>query len=343
MTLYRKIVCFIFCILSCTVSLYSQEKADQFPVLKGPYLGQKPPGKKAEMFAPGIISTGLHDDAGPGFNYEGTEIFFRVAGRPYGIIGTMKEVGGKWTKPELAPFSGNYPDGAATFSHDEKKIYFGSRRPLGGSGEPSRVSNIWVLDRSEDGIGIPRKLGHFINTSDKDEYLASVAASGNLYFQRRTVNEGKLLFETFCSKFINGELTEPELINLPVDPELLTIGGVVDPNETYMLVTIRGMEGGFGAEDIYVCFRKDDGTWDDPVNLGANVNSDNSDWMPRITRDGRYLFFVSWRYEGETWSEKKRTFDEIIALKKGPMYGWGADIYWVDTKVIDQLKPDYLK
>jgi len=29
----------------------------EFPVLKGPYFGQKPPGSTAEVFAPGIIST----------------------------------------------------------------------------------------------------------------------------------------------------------------------------------------------------------------------------------------------------------------------------------------------
>ncbi len=30
---------------------------DEFPVLKGPYLGQKPPGLTPEVFAPGIVST----------------------------------------------------------------------------------------------------------------------------------------------------------------------------------------------------------------------------------------------------------------------------------------------
>ena len=29
----------------------------EFPVLEGPYMGQNPPGKTAEVFAPGVIST----------------------------------------------------------------------------------------------------------------------------------------------------------------------------------------------------------------------------------------------------------------------------------------------
>ena len=67
--------------------------------LTGPYLGQVGPGEKAVIFAPGIISTGLHDDAGPSFTRDGREILFRIAGKPYGIIGSMKEVDGVWTEP----------------------------------------------------------------------------------------------------------------------------------------------------------------------------------------------------------------------------------------------------
>ena len=36
---------------------YSKEKTNDWPVLKGPYIGQKPPGMTPEIFAPGIIST----------------------------------------------------------------------------------------------------------------------------------------------------------------------------------------------------------------------------------------------------------------------------------------------
>ena len=33
--------------------------ADSFPVLKGPYLGQPLPGDEPQVFAPGILSTGM--------------------------------------------------------------------------------------------------------------------------------------------------------------------------------------------------------------------------------------------------------------------------------------------
>jgi Tol biopolymer transport system component len=50
---------------------------DDFPILKGPYLGQKPPGMTPEIFAPGIVSTGL-DELNSVFSPDGDEFYFCV-------------------------------------------------------------------------------------------------------------------------------------------------------------------------------------------------------------------------------------------------------------------------
>jgi hypothetical protein len=52
----------LFGLVFCFVFVCNQIRAEiEWPVLKGPYLGQKPPGKTAEPFAPGIVNTGEHD------------------------------------------------------------------------------------------------------------------------------------------------------------------------------------------------------------------------------------------------------------------------------------------
>jgi hypothetical protein len=38
------------------IILSNSTQQTDFPVLKGPYLGQKPPGMKPEVFAPGMYS-----------------------------------------------------------------------------------------------------------------------------------------------------------------------------------------------------------------------------------------------------------------------------------------------
>ena len=53
-----------FCLFLLILPLFSQNtKKNNWPVLKGPYLGQKPPGMKPEIFAPGIISKGYSEYA----------------------------------------------------------------------------------------------------------------------------------------------------------------------------------------------------------------------------------------------------------------------------------------
>jgi hypothetical protein len=55
--------------------LTSHEKTKNFPVLKGPYLGQKPPGSTPEIFAPGHVCTDL-DEYGCTFSPDGRKLFF---------------------------------------------------------------------------------------------------------------------------------------------------------------------------------------------------------------------------------------------------------------------------
>ncbi len=60
--------------LMLTISSHTQN--DAFPVLRGPYLGQKPPGMTPVILALGVISTGYHEDGGPAFTPDLSEIYF---------------------------------------------------------------------------------------------------------------------------------------------------------------------------------------------------------------------------------------------------------------------------
>jgi len=53
-------------------------KQSDFPELKGPYLGQKPPGMTWEIFASGIISTEHKEHSTLAFSPKGTEIFWSI-------------------------------------------------------------------------------------------------------------------------------------------------------------------------------------------------------------------------------------------------------------------------
>ena len=64
-----------FMLLFCLILIIGCAQKEDFPVHKGPYLGQKPPGMTPEVFAPGIISTEHKEHSTLAFSPDGTEIF----------------------------------------------------------------------------------------------------------------------------------------------------------------------------------------------------------------------------------------------------------------------------
>ena len=79
MTTIKKILLVTAVILVQVSIASSQTSQNNFPVLKEPYLGQKPPGLTPEIFAPGIVSTSYYNHCTISFSPDGSEIFWAMA------------------------------------------------------------------------------------------------------------------------------------------------------------------------------------------------------------------------------------------------------------------------
>ena len=75
-------------ILSVSFIFCNKNTESDFTILKGPYLGQRPPGMTPEIFAPGIISTNMNA-AKIVFSSDGKEIFFRLMNYNHSFITMM--------------------------------------------------------------------------------------------------------------------------------------------------------------------------------------------------------------------------------------------------------------
>ncbi len=53
------------------------------------------------------------------------------------------------------------------------------------------------------------------------------------------------------------------------------------------------MAGGLGGVDIYKSTRREDGTWNNPVNLGDKINTEGNETFPSIHESEKMLFFAS--------------------------------------------------
>lgn len=246
--------------------LFSFPRQDQTQILRGPYMGQKPPGDTPELFAPGIVST-LEDEYAFEVSPAGDGIVFARGGR---IMLAEQNADGTWRGPAVAPFSGKDIDGECCFAPDGARIFFSSRRPLPGS---KKAANVWVSEKTDGVWGKAVPFGMLIHP--KEIHALSIAASGNIY------DSGIIRFE-----FRDGAYAAAEALSPPVDGR----SPFVAPDESYIVFARRPP--GRMDPDLHITFRKADGTWSAPVALGNEINSSKMEASSFVTADGKYFFFT---------------------------------------------------
>ena len=297
-----------FCLLILSSSnLFSQQNG--FPKLNGPYLDQKPPGMTPELFAPGIISTDTSEGcSGWGNNME-YFIFQRwIEGKSHLYI--MNQNNGIWAKPEPLPFVDEYQVGDFTIAPDGKTMVFVSQKFIEAIGSEGEGGNIWTVEKTSSGWKEPKQIGEPINTKYHDSYPC-LAANKNIYFFSRKPG-GFGQSDIYMSEFISGKYQTPVNFGSKFNTEYHEWDTYIAPDESYMIYCST-MPGGFGEDDFYITFKQSDGSWSKPVNMGSEINSEKSENRPYVSPDGKYFFYTSSR--------------------KG-----NRDIYWVDVKVITNLK-----
>jgi len=102
------------------------------------------------------------------------------------------------------------------------------------------------------------------------------------------------------------------------------------------------LAGGYEDSDLYISFRKNDGSWTQTKNMGDKINSNEIEYCPYVSPDGKYLFFTSYRRPERAFPKGLVSYEDIIKMYNSPQNGFG-DIYWVDAKIIEELKPKEVK
>lgn len=298
------------------ISKGARNNLPKFPVLKGEYLGMKKPGLEPEIFAPGIVSSILTEHSSAIFSPDGKEVYWSpifinpVTRR----ILFMKLEDGQWTPPQPASFSTQFYCSNPAISSDGKKLFFYSRRPSEKKGEI--LSGIWFVERQDNQWSEPQRLDLLV---DLEGVMWSVSASedGTLFFGS-TREGGKGMSDIYQSKFVNGKYDKPQNLGHPLNTEFSEGTPVFAPDGSYFIFSGDIRKDGFGGADLSICFRKEDGTWTEAINMGAKINTSSHEPWVSISPDGKYIFFGS--------------------FKNG-----NGDIYWIDAKIIDELKPEELR
>jgi Tol biopolymer transport system component len=206
-------------------------------------------------------------------------------------------VKGEWTKPVLAPFSGEWPDSSPAMSPDGKFVVFQSSRPIApvsaadDHAKAHAVSNLWRVDRVGAGWGEPKRLPEAVNLPGTSIWKPSVAADGTIYFTGIDAKGQKRLY---ASAYKDGAYQQAEPLafsdgtTLDVDPEIA-------PDGSFLVFCSAGRLQGDAKDHLFIALRDGKG-WGTPVPVryaGDEKNGYSTDDEPRLGPDHRTLYFSS--------------------------------------------------
>ena len=157
----------------------------------------------------------------------------------------------------------------------------------------------------EDNNGV-KNLGRpgFIKAQDVNTnfHEASVAITNDgktIYFTRDNVNKrnrldydkkGTTHLKIYKASLDNGNWTDIE--ELPFNDDVFSTGhpALSPDNKTLYFVSDRDDIDSFGQTDIYKVAINDDGSYGEPENLGANVNTEGREMFPFVAKNNTLYF-----------------------------------------------------
>jgi hypothetical protein len=148
--------------------------------------------------------------------------------------------------------------------------------------------NIWRVARDGDGWTEPEPMGPPVNSPESDIHIAASDSALWIPSRRAGTLGGSDLYRVPVGA------SEAQHVPAPLNDERSQPDLWISPDERWMILVVTDRPGGFGGDDLWVS-RSDNGTWTVPENLGSIVNTEEYEYGPSLSRDGRHLYFTSHR------------------------------------------------
>ncbi|WP_321345442.1 hypothetical protein [uncultured Draconibacterium sp.] len=257
------------------------------------YLGQESPGLIPEAFAPGIVSTEYYEYSGT-FTPDLKEFYFIRQGGKYeeSTFVVLKNNKNKWQESVVSKWIGQ-----PVISPDGKIMHLGKR----------------YMERTNSGWSELKELKTPFNNIPIMRLSSSV--NGTYYFDSYV--KEKPDFPIRYSRLLNGKYESPRKLDKTINSGIKNLNHpFIAPDESYILWDAVKKDG-YGSSDIYISFKKQDGSWGNAINLGDKINTVAWEASAFVSPDGKYLFF-SRNIGSENYEN--------------------VDIFWVDAQIIKNLK-----
>ncbi len=216
-------------------------------------------------------------------------------------------------------------------SPDGQSLFFTRSHHMDNVGGIRDEGDIWFSSLQENNQwSAPKNLSSLNNSSWNG--VIGFSADGNTIYlmgHYKTVN-GVVRSQGISKARKRGNgWSAPVDIEIPYFKNLSkNFGAYISPDEDVLLMALESY-GTYGAEDIYVSLKKNNGKWSDPRNLGTSINSRFQEFTPYLSDDKRMLYFSTNGHGGAGSS------DVLVSERKGD--GWTE---WSTPRHLDGINTE---
>jgi len=247
------------------------------------YFGFPSPGDSIKLFAPNMVSLKNVKEKSLAISPAGDEVFFSGGKTwPESKIMHVKKINNRWGEPRVADFNVDCFACEPAFSPDGKYLFFSSSK---GEADIKQYC-IWRMERVGTEWDQPQKI---INIPDPNiwEFHPTIAKNGSIYFCYW--DDQKQFGCIYKSEYSGGIYTEPTKISVPFTIQSSDTDPFIDPDEKYLITSSTG-QNGKGGYDVYISYKKEDGSWSFPGNPSDRFNTSGDEDSFDISPDGRFVF-----------------------------------------------------
>jgi outer membrane protein OmpA-like peptidoglycan-associated protein/tetratricopeptide (TPR) repeat protein len=202
-----------------------------------------------------------------------------------------------------AGINSEYSDYGSSFFNNN--LVFASARDTGRTAQKifkwtnQSFTNLYSSEINTDGnLGNPKRFSKIINSRFHESTPVFTKDGQTMYFTRNNYLDGKkgkdakkvTLLKLYKATLNNGNWTN--IVELPFNSNEYSVAHPalsVDENTLYF---VSDMPGTFGQSDLFKVTIKKDGTYGEPQNLGAEINTEGRETFPFVSENNE-LYFAS--------------------------------------------------
>lgn len=199
---------------------------------------------------------------------------------------------------------------------DESYLVFTTRRK-GTTGNLTGLNGLYTSDVYfsvvEAGKWTKAKsLSPLVNTAE-DEEAVGMSTDGN---QLVIYEETPIVFgDLYVSHKVKGKFIKPEKLGNTINTKDMETEAYLMPDGNTMYF-VSTKPGGKGKADIYFVKKDPEGNWGQPENVGDVINTNDDEGFPRLTDDGKTMYFASKGHKSmggfdifkSNWDDEKKSW-----------------------------------